>query len=719
MDPTALLVKAQGYLPPEKVDLILTAYHFAAKAHEGQVRKSGEPFLEHPLETALILADQQLDASSLAAALLHDVPEDTAFTLHDIESQFGADISMLVEGVTKLGKISWQKPMESMAQAQAENLRKMLIAMAQDLRVVFIKLADRLHNMRTLSALSPEKRASIARETLDIYAPLAHRLGIWEVKWQLEDLAFRHLEPRQYQSIAKMVASRRAQREEFIALAVNRLKEELAAADIKAEVLGRPKHIYSIYSKMKRYAAQGKNFGDIHDLFAVRVLVDSIPECYKALGVIHSLWHPMPEEFNDYIANPKHNGYRSLHTTVRSQGTMPIEIQIRTYEMHRIADYGLAAHWRYKESGKEDKEFEDKLSWLRQLIDWQSDMDSEQFMESLKTDVFIDQVFAYTPKGEIKALPLGATPLDFAYRIHTELGHRCIGAKVNGKLVPLNRELKNGDIVEIMTTRAEKGPSLDWLNTDLGYVRTSHGLEKIRQWFKKQERTQNIERGRAILDREVKRLGVPMPAVEEILNLFDYRDFDDLLAALGYSGITPHQLAAKLTEEEEGEEITATAAPARKISTAGIEVLGVGDLLTRIAVCCHPLPGDNIIGFITRSSGVSIHRKDCPNMVNLKERERLIKVNWGKVSEVFPVDIQIKTWNRVGVLKDVSTLLAEGKINISNISLSDQGDQVTMQLTLEVSNMLQLNGILVKISSLRGIISADRLRSRSRAGLKS
>lgn len=718
MDSTALMAKARQYLQPEKVGLIESAYHFAAKAHEGQVRKSGSPYMEHPLETALILADLQLDAASLAAALLHDVLEDTDFSLQNIESEFGSEISNLVEGVTKLNKISWQKAMEGAEQSQAENLRKMLIAMAQDLRVVFIKLADRLHNMRTLDPLSPEKRRSISLETLEIYAPLAHRLGIWEVKWQLEDLAFRYLEPKQYKEIARLIASRRNQRESFINLAVKRIKEELEKADIKAEVLGRPKHIYSIYNKMKRYAALGKNFGDIHDLFAVRVVVDTVQDCYKALGVIHTLWHPLPEEFNDYIANPKDNGYRSLHTTVLSQGTTPMEIQIRTYEMHRLADYGVAAHWRYKESAKEDVDFENRIAWLRQLIDWQSEMDSEHFIESLKTDIFIDQVFVYTPAGEIKALPRGATPLDFAYRIHTELGNRCIGAKVNGKLVPLNRELKNGDIVEIMTTKSDKGPSLDWLNTELGYVRTSHALGKIRQWFKKQERTQNIERGKQILEREARRLGVPIPNSEELLAAFEYAEFDDLLAAIGYGGITPHQIFTKLEQKGEPTESETITHPAKKLSSAGIEVLGVGDLLTRLAACCHPLPGDDIIGFITRSSGVSVHRKDCPNMVNLKERERLIPVNWGQVNEVYPIDIQINAWSRVGVLKDVSTLVAEEKINISNITLTDHGDQVSMFMTLEVKNMEQLNQILHKINSVRGVVSADRLRSQSKASLK-
>jgi len=720
MDSSALIEKIKQYLPADKVALVESAYKYAEKAHEGQVRKSGDPYLEHPLETAMILADLQLDASSLAAALLHDVPEDTKYKISDIQANFGPEIAKLVEGVTKLSKIYLQKSIYSQEKSHAENLRKMLIAMAEDLRVVFIKLADRLHNMRTLSALSPDKRRSIASETLDIYAPLAHRMGMWEVKWQLEDLAFRYIDPQQYHEIAKLVAARRAQREDFVAHAVEKLKDEMQKADIKAEIIGRPKHIFSIFNKMKKYAEMGKNFGDIHDLLAVRVLVDNVQDCYKALGVIHNLWHPLPEEFNDYIANPKDNGYQSLHTTVLSQGTTPLEIQIRTYEMHRLADYGVAAHWRYKEDIKSDKVFDDKLAWLRQLIEWQGDLDSEQFLESLKTDIFIDQVFVYTPRGEIKALPRGATPLDFAYRVHTELGHRCIGAKVNGKLVPLNRELKNGDIVEVMTTKSEKGPSLDWLNTDLAYVKTSHSLEKIRQWFKKQEKTENIEHGRQILERELKRLGMPMPGVDELLSLFDYDNFDELLAAIGYGGITPHQLDNKLAGETEKEEVHQSAAPplTKKVSPTGIEVLGVGDLLTHLASCCHPLPGDDIIGFITRSRGVSIHRKDCPNIVNLVERERLINVNWGQIREVYSVDIQVNAWNRVGLLKDVSTIVAEHKINISNINLTESGEQVALFITLDVKDMAQLNHIMGRICSIRGVISAERIINQARTSVK-
>jgi guanosine-3',5'-bis(diphosphate) 3'-pyrophosphohydrolase len=718
MDATPLIEKAKEYLPPEKLALVEAAYEFALNAHQGQVRKSGDPYLDHPLQTAMMLADLQLDAASLAAALLHDVPEDCKVSLAEIENKFGSEVSKLVDGTTKLSKLSWRRGKTNKRESQAQNLRKMLIAMAEDLRVVFIKLADRLHNMHTLGALSPEKRRGIAQETLEIYAPLAHRLGIWQLKWQLEDLAFRYLEPRQYHKIARLIATRRTQRESFIAETTDMLKQELDKAGIKAEIFGRPKHIYSIYNKMSRYTAQGRDFDDIHDLFAVRILVDTVSDCYKALGVVHNLWHPLPEEFNDFIANPKENGYQSLHTTVLRQGTTPLEIQIRTYDMHRTSDFGVAAHWRYKEGAKHDTYFEDKIAWLRQLIEWQSELGSEEFLESLKTEVFIDQVFVYTPTGEIKAFPKGATPLDFAYRIHTELGHRCIGAKVNGRLVPLNYELKNSDIIEIMTTKASRGPSLDWLNPDLGFVKTSHAREKVRQWFKKQERTQNIERGRGILDRELKRLGITLTNLEETAHLFNFEGTDDFLAAIGYGGITPHQLALKLAIEPETAPAIAKTLQTEKTATAGIQVLGVGDLLTRLAICCHPLPGDHIIGYITRSHGITVHRRDCINVINVEDKQRLIDVSWGEIQEVYSVDIQIDAWDRVGLLRDITTIVAEAKVNIASISTTYHNDITSVFATLEITNMAQLTQLLSRIQGVRGVISATR-SSQAKASLSS
>jgi len=718
MDSTPLIDNAREYLPPEKVKLVEAAYEFALKAHEGQVRKSGDPYLEHPLQTAMMLAELQLDAATLAAALLHDVTEDAGVPLAKVESKFGHEVAKLVDGTTKLSKLSWRANAAQKRETQAQNLRKMLIAMAEDLRVVFIKLSDRLHNMHTLEALPPEKRRSIAHETLEIYAPLAHRLGIWQIKWQLEDLSFRYLEPKQYHKIARLLATRREEREDFIADVTTTLEKELAKAGIEAEVAGRPKHIYSIHDKIERYAEQGRDFDQIHDLLAVRVLVNTIPDCYQALGVVHNLWHPMPEEFSDFIANPKENGYQSLHTTVLAKGTTPLEIQIRTYEMHRLADYGVAAHWRYKEGAKHDQHFENKIAWLRQLIEWQSELGSEEFLESLKTDVFIDQVFVFTPQGEIKELPIGATPLDFAYRIHTELGHRCIGAKVNGRLVSLSYELKNGDVVEIMTTKASKGPSLDWLNPDLGFVKTSHAREKVRQWFKKQERTQNIERGRQILEREVKRLGITLPNNEETAQLFNCETYDDFLAAIGYGGITLHQLALKLATEPQPEEppVVAKARAVAKTTGATIEVLGVGDLLTHLAVCCSPLPGDDIIGYITRSHGITVHRKDCVNVLNIEEKERLIQVNWGKVHEVHPVNIQVDAWDRVGVLRDITTVVADSNVNIASISTSYENDITSVYATLEISGMTQLTHVLSRLQGVRGVISVKRT-SQAKAGI--
>ena len=711
MEAKDLLDKASQYLPPEKVALVEAAYNYAAKAHAGQIRQSGDPYVEHPLQTAMTLADLQLDAATLAAALLHDVSEDCNIPQEEIEAEFGTEVSKLVEGVTKLSKLTWQKTSETKQKSQAENLRKMLIAMAEDLRVVFIKLADRLHNMVTLGALSPERRRKNALETLEIYAPLAHRLGIWEVKWQLEDLSFRYLEPKKYHQIARMVSTRRKQRESYIAEVIGILKAELEKEGLKAEVFGRPKHIYSIYQKINRYSAIGKDFNDIHDLFALRILVETIPDCYRALGIIHNLWHPLPDEFNDHIANPKDNGYQSLHTTVLSMGRTPLEIQIRTFDMHRVADYGVAAHWRYKEGTKQDKRFEERVTWLRQLIDWQTELDSEQFLESVKTDIFIDQVFVYTPKGEIKALPRGATPLDFAYLIHTELGHRCIGAKVNGRMVQLNHTLKNGDIVDIMSTKADRGPSLDWLNADIGYVKTSHAREKIRQWFKKQERTQNIERGKQLLERELKRTGITMPNVEDTAKLFNCDSYDDFLAAIGQGIITQRQFVLTLTKESEPEpeKIHKTPPIIKKYDTTGVQVMGVGDLLTHLAACCSPLPGDDIVGYITRSHGITVHRKDCVNIINLKERERLIDVSWGKTQEVYLVHIHIDAWDRLGLLRDITTLVADEKVNIMGINLTEmEGDNVAITADLEIRDMTQLHRLLNKIRTVRGVNSVDR-----------
>jgi GTP pyrophosphokinase len=717
MTPVSLLLERAGqYLPPEKLALVEEAYKFALKAHKGQLRKSGEPYLEHPLQVALTLAELQLDAGSLAAALLHDVTEDCGIPISQIEDKFGAEVAKLVDGTTKLGRLTLQVPAGTVRRGgmaprqQAENLRKMLVAMAEDLRVVFIKLADRLHNMHTLDALSLERRRSVSRETLEIYAPLAHRLGIWELKWQLEDLAFRYLEPRKYNRLVNLVATRRTERESFIARVIDILKKEFDKVNLKADISGRPKHLYSIYQKMERYAAQGKHFDDIYDLLALRVLVNTIPDCYNAVGIVHSLWHPLPGSFDDYIGNPKPNGYQALHTVVMCLETTPLEVQIRTRDMHHIAEYGVAAHWRYKEGDKEDIRFEERVGWLRQLIDWHRELSgAEEFLESVKTDIFIDQVFVFSPKGEIKDLPKGSTPLDFAYRIHTELGHHCIGAKVNGRMVPLDYQLHNGDVVEILTTKRDKGPTRDWLSPHLGYVKTSHAKEKIRQWFKKQERAENIEHGRELLEKELKQLGLKFSNREKLAQLFKYNSADDFLAAIGYGGISVHHIALKLAVQQEQPRPVADVVPP-KPPTSAVQVLGVGDLLTNLAGCCHPVPGDDIVGYVTRSRGITVHRCDCFNVVNEEEKERLIKVEWGQPDSQYPVNIQIEALDRVGLVRDISTVVAEEKVNIASMNVVEHDDRTTtLYFTLETKGLAQLSRLLTRVVGIRGVSSVFRV----------
>ena len=706
-----LIRKVAEYLPEARVATVREASEFAATAHAGQTRRSGGPFLEHPLQTAAIIADLQLDAASITASLLHDVPEDCGVPLKDIEQRFGAEVAKLVDGVTKLTRIARHADGKLQGRGiddeemQAENIRKMLVAMAEDVRVVLIKLADRLHNMRTLGALSAGKRGQIARQTMDIYAPLAHRLGIFQVEWQLEDLAFRYLAPDRYREIARLVAQRRASRERYIQQVSQVLVRELDKAKIKAEVTGRPKHIFSIHQKMEKYAAQGKDFEDIHDLLALRVLVNSEQDCYAALGVVHSLWRPLPGQFDDYIANPKEGGYQSLHTTVMCLGAKALEIQIRSYEMHRIAEYGVAAHWRYKGAGK-DGRFADRISWLRQLLEWQRELaGAREFVESVKTDIFRDQVFVYTPKGEIKDLPAGATPLDFAYRIHTNVGHRCVGAKVNGRLVPLTYELQNGDVVEIVASHTARGPSLDWLNPHIGYVHTSHAREKIRQWFKRQARGESVTRGKEILEKELRRLGIPFSEQERIARLFNQENLEDFYADLGSGGISAAQIPQKLwTPERPQAPYTLPDKPA-----TSIQVLGVGDLLTSLARCCNPVPGDEILGYITRTRGVTIHRRDCPNVLHEDEKERLVRVDWGPSDERYPVAVRIEAWDRVGLLRDISTMVSEEKVNMTAVSTQEHDDQTTsVFLTLQTTGIGQLTRLMSKLEGIRGVTSVVR-----------
>lgn len=729
-DIESVLQRAAEYVPAERLQLVRDAYEFAAKCHEGQLRRTGDPYISHPLEVTFMAAKLELDANALAASLLHDTQEDCGVSNDLIREQFNPEVARLVDGLTKLEKL----PMHFAAtdqlardSVQAQNLRKMFLAMAEDINVVLIKLCDRLHNMRTLWAFqNPQKQRRIALETQEIFAPLANRLGVWQIKWELEDLAFRYLEPDKYREIAELLASKRQVRESYIEEASEMLRDHLQHAGIAAEVTGRAKHIYSIYQKMGRYSGQAKSFDQIYDLLAVRVFVDSVSECYHALGVIHALWRPIPGQFDDYIANPKDSMYQSLHTTVVAVGGRPLEIQIRTHDMHRVAEYGVAAHWRYKEGGKQGKD-EERIAWLRQLLDWQRDLSgAEEFVESVKTDIFHDQVFVYTPKGTVLDLPAGATPLDFAYRIHTDLGHQTVGARVNGRMISLNSSLKNGDVVEIMRSRTSKGPSRDWLNGNLGYVRTAHSKEKIRQWFRRQERAENIDRGRELLEKEMRRLAVDLSVrQEQILQIFNYTNWEDFLAALGYGGVSTASIAKKLgalIQEEEAEAEPPPQMPARQapatLGSPGLRVLGVGNLLTTMARCCNPVPGDQIVGYVTRTRGVTVHRADCHNVLNEDERERLVEVEWGTVAKLYPVSISIEAWDRVGLLRDITTVVTEDKVNMVGVRTNENGDgSVSILATLETTGIEQLSRLLSRIEIIRGVRSVERSIDRKRSKL--
>ena len=695
------------HYPQADLTALHDAFEFAQLAHRDQTRETGEPYVTHPLAAAQILADIGIDPVAVMAALLHDIPEDTDFTLNDLEERFGPEVAQLVDGVTKLSKFSTHSHEEQ----QAENIRKMFLAMADDIRVVLIKLADRLHNMRTLYALPSDKQARIARQTLEIYAPLAERLGIWSVKWELEDLAFKTLEPAAYRELARMLDTRRKSRESFIHRAIEELRPALARAGIEAELSGRPKHLYSIRKKMQR---KGAEIGEIYDVYAIRVLVDEIKDCYAALGVVHSLWHPIPNQFDDYIAVPKPNLYQSLHTAVISIEGQPLEIQIRTHAMHQVSEVGIAAHWRYKEGSRADREYDAKLAWLRQVMDWQRDVsDATEFVEGVKLDVFQDQVFVFTPKGEVKDLPAGATPLDFAYRIHTDIGHRCIGAKINNRLVPLDYRLKNGDIVEIVTTKGEHGPSRDWMNL----VRTSHAREKIRQWFKRQERDENISHGRESLERELRRLArtslgaVGQDRILEIARAYRFDNLDDFYAAVGYGAIGAPQVVSRLGVVDDAQlALPPTAPPTSPSRQGGVRVKGVGDLLVRFGKCCHPIPGDPIIGFITRGKGVTVHLKNCQTVLGERETARLIEVEWeSQVQQTYPISVRIEAYDRTGLVADITQVVAENKVNIMSANVSVTPDRTaTVRATLEVASVAQLARVMSRLEQLKDVISVQR-----------
>jgi GTP diphosphokinase / guanosine-3',5'-bis(diphosphate) 3'-diphosphatase len=697
-----LLQKIAEAKPAADLAKITSAYEFAQKAHQGQKRDSGEDFIQHPLEVAAIVFDLGMDTTSIIAAFLHDVVEDTEVEAEQIQKQFGSEVAMLVDGVTKLSRLAFQSKQEQ----QMENLRKMFLAMTQDLRVIIIKLADRLHNMRTLKHLPVEKQKSIAQETLEIYAPLTHRLGMWKVKWELEDLALRYLDPEAYYDLVNKVAKKRQEREGIINEAKHTLQRALAEIEIKAEVQGRPKHFFSIYEKMQE---QAKDFTEIYDLMGLRVIVPTVQDCYEVLGVVHTLWKPMPGRFKDYVAMPKSNMYQSLHTTVIGPNGEPLEIQIRTWEMHRTAEYGIAAHWLYKESSPDDKELHEKIAWLRHLIEWQGEMkDSEEFMETLRIGLFMDEVFIFTPKGDVKNLPAGSTPVDFAYSIHSTLGHQCAGAKVNGRLVPLDYQLKNGDIIQIVSNKQSSGPSRDWLQ----FVKTTKAKNRIRQWLREQNREANIQIGREMLERELRKHGLDIQEIMRQENLLEYAKkfgfgtIDDLLAAVGDLKVTANQVIGKMGLEKEPVKPFKPESEERKKTRRlgqGIKVKGVDNLLVRFSKCCNPVPGDPIVGYITRGKGVSVHRQDCPNLGS-EDQERIIEVAWDReVQGTYPVDIEIEGVDRVNFLTDIMNAISEMKLYLSAAKARSKKGMAFINLTLEITHSDQIQLIFKRVKKVEGI----------------
>ncbi|MGZ4115494.1 MAG: RelA/SpoT family protein [Actinomycetota bacterium] len=714
----ALLKTVKGYNPKADLKEIQRAYQFAAVAHEGQKRLSGEDFIEHPLAVTQILADLGLDTTTLIAALLHDTVEDTEVTLQQLEEEFGSEVLHIVDGLTKLDAIAFK----SREQEQAENVRKMIVAMAGDIRVLLIKLADRLHNMRTLAPLPASKQRDKATETLEIYAPLAHRLGVQQIKWELEDLSFKTLHPGPFREIASLVEKRRGERQLYIDEVLEAARGRLRDAGVKAEIEGRPKHLYSIYEKM---VLGGKEFNEIYDLVGLRVLVDSIRDCYGALGAVHSLWKPVPGRFKDYVAMPKANMYQSLHTTVVGPGGRPLEIQIRTSEMHRTAEFGIAAHWRYKEGrdGKKSKDAAD-LAWLGQMMEWLKDMaDPREFMEGLKIDLYGGQVFVFTPKGDVFNLPAGATPVDFAYAIHTEVGHRTIGAKVSGKLVPLDYELRTGDTIEVLTSKAQgEGPSQDWLR----FVKTPRARNKIRQWFSRERREDALGDGRDALQRLMRKQNVPFKrlateeALEQVAAEMKFPDLDSLYVGVGEGHVSPQSVIARLTRIVSGtteDDVTqpALARPVRVQRpdvTSGVVVPGSADVWVRLARCCTPVPGDDIMGFVTRGQGVSVHRRDCPNAkALLNEPERLMDVTWraGRPTS-FVVAIQVEALDRTRLLSDVATVLSDHHVNIVSATSSVGRDRITnLRFTFELADITHLSGVLAAVKKVENVYDAYRV----------
>ncbi|MCL2812405.1 MAG: bifunctional (p)ppGpp synthetase/guanosine-3',5'-bis(diphosphate) 3'-pyrophosphohydrolase [Clostridia bacterium] len=716
-----LLAKVAKFHPQEDLDLVTRAYGFAQQAHEGQCRKSGEPFFIHPSVVAGILADLMLDGAAIAAALLHDTVEDCEeVTPHVIEKQFGPEVAQLVDGVTKLGRLEFT----SREEQQAESLRKMILAMAKDIRVVLIKLADRLHNMRTLKHQSPERQLAIATETLDIYAPLAHRLGVYRIKQELEDLSLRFLDAEGYRDLVEKVGMRRAEREESMRLVIRQLGEKLQELSIRFDIDGRPKHFYSIYKKM---VVQNKNFDQIFDLIAIRVVVDTIPDCYAALGIVHTLWKQVPNRFKDYISTPKSNMYQSLHTTVVGQNGVPFEVQIRTVEMHRMAEYGIAAHWRYKEGKQGVDELDQKLYWLRQVLDLDNEIrDSKEFIDSLKVDLFSEEVFVFTPKGDVINMPRGATPIDFAYRIHSQVGNKCVGAKINGRMAPIDTELNTGDFVEVLTQNNAKGPSLDWLKI----AKTTQAKSKIRAFFKRELKEENISKGRSMLEHEAKRIPVNLPSllkneyVEPLLRKYTLEDLDGLYAAVGFGMLASSHVVARLMQEQRRHEkpepphlpepetaVDARPKPPSAHSTQGIFVLGEPGMLVRFAKCCSPLPGDDITGFITRGRGVTVHKADCINIVSEQDVARLVEVSWDTdAKSSYSGTIQIMAYDRVGLLADLMLALTSLKVTLSAASAKSNKNQTcSISFTLEVETRSELDRIIRQLAKRADVIDIFRV----------
>ena len=692
------------------MSLVKKAYRYSAKAHQKQKRYSGEAYISHLLEVAKILANLELDMITIAAGILHDVIEDTNVLLPTIKEEFGEEIAMLVNGITKLSRISFKTQEEQ----QAENFRKMFLAMAEDVRVILIKLADRLNNMRTLQYIPPHRRLKIARETLEIYVPIANRLGISRIQWELEDLSLRYLEPTKYRAVVSRIAKNRLEREKYVESIKEIIQKELQNVNIEAEIHGRPKNIYSIYKKMEKGK---KDFFQIYDLIAIRIICNSVRDCYAVLGLLHSVWKPMPGRFKDYIAMPKLNMYQSLHTTVITPKGEPLEIQIRTWEMHKTAEYGIAAHWKYKERVdlKKDKKLEDRLSWLRQILEWQKDLkDPKEFMENLKIGLFQDEVFIFTPKGDVKILPSGSTPIDFAYLIHTDIGHRCVGAKVNKKIVPLDYKLKSGDILEILTSKSSRGPSRDWLKI----AKTSGAKNRIRIWFKREMKEENIQKGKELFEREMEKYKIEnspelTKKLKEVSIELGFNELESMFENIGYGKLTPYQVLSKIIPQEKISPVIPLVKVKKRIDQ-GIRVQGINDVMIRFSRCCNPVPGDEIIGYITRGRGVSVHKADCSNVDFISEdKDRLVKVEWIKMEELFyPVKVKIIADDRPNLLSDIMLIFSSFKISVSAIhAVTDKNNTANIDITLSINNLAQLQEIIKKIKKVKSIITTKRVKT--------